>query len=256
MLIPVMIVDDEPLAVEELSRLIQKNKAFQVAATAANGAEALRKLKETKVEAVFLDIDMPLMSGLEVASRLLDFPQSPAVVFATAYNQYAVEAFEKHALDYLLKPYDAGRLEKTLQRIQERTGSRETGRGGLVSFEEDLLKKGRLKRLIGHSRGARDRMVIDPGDVFYFFVAYTDVTACLGREQLILRTPLKELLQILDPAQFAQTHKSHIVNLHKIEKVSPMFNGNFQIRLKHADIVPIPLSRRYAAAIKKKIGGW
>ncbi|MBI4115738.1 MAG: response regulator [Candidatus Omnitrophica bacterium] len=255
-MIRVMVVDDEPLAQEELVRLISEDKDFQIISQAGNGAEALQQMKKLPVDVVFLDIEMPRLNGLEVTSRLTEWENPPRVVFATAYHQYAIEAFEANAIDYLLKPYEPSRLKKTLERIKELFKTEKPSRERLISLEDDLIRKGVLKKIVGHKRNAKDRIVLDPTEVYYFFAHLAEVLAYTANGELIVNSTLKELLANLDPAHFAQTHKSYMVNLGQIEKVSPLFSGNFEITLKHPSLPKIPLSRRYAKGIKSRLGSW
>jgi len=254
----VLIVDDEPLAREELSRLVAGDADFKIAGEAKNGLDAIEAMKKNIPDIVFLDIEMPGMSGLEVAARIADWPKPPCVVFATAYNQYAIEAFDANAIDYILKPYEPERLKKTLMRIKEFKASQKSPSESLKSLEQDLVNKGLLKRIVGHRRNSKDKKVMDPAQIYYFYANNEEVFARLESEELIIKSTLKELLEKLDGDHFAQTHKAYIVNLDKLEKVAPMFNGNFEISLKSSaeDFPKIPLSRRYAKSLKEKIGGW
>ncbi len=254
-MIRVMVVDDESLAVEELVRLIRRHPDFEVVETAASGTEALKKLKQENIDVVFLDIEMPGLTGLEIASRLVDWPKPPCVVFATAYNQYAVEAFDANAVDYLLKPYEPGRLEKTLERIRGYRQTQVSQHDRLKAMEESLIQTGLLKRIVGHRPNSKDRMVINPQDVYYFYAENASVFAYLGKERFEVRATLKELMESLDASRFIQIHKAYVVNLDKIKKVAPMFSGNFEISLNHPDLPNIPLSRRYAAVLKAGLGG-
>ncbi|HTL46485.1 MAG TPA: LytTR family DNA-binding domain-containing protein [Verrucomicrobiae bacterium] len=257
MAIKVMIVDDEPLARDEMSRFVSANAAFQVAETASTGEEALKKLKaQPDIDVVFLDIEMPGISGLEVAAKLADWPSPPLVVFATAYHQYAIEAFEAKAIDYILKPYDPARLRKTFEHAEELVQMKGAAKERLMALEEHLAKKGMLKKWMGHARNAKDRVVINPEEVYYFYAKYTEVIAVLQGKELIVNSTLKDLLENLDASRFAQTHKAYIVNLDKVEKVSPMFSGNFEILLKPPLASKIPLSRRYARQLKASLGSW
>lgn len=252
-----MLADDEPLAQEELSRLIAEDKDFQVVAKASNGTEALEKLKGAQADVIFLDIEMPGLNGLEVASRLAeDWEKPPLVVFATAYHEYAVKAFEANAIDYILKPYDPERLKKALARAKTFLQSKASAKEQLISLVDYSVQKGLLRRLIGRRRLSKERVFVDPGQVYYFHAELAEVWARLENEELLIHSTLKELLQNLDPAHFCQTHKAHIVNLDKIEKVSPMFSGNFEIILKDSKHSKIPLSRRYAKKLKQLLGGW
>lgn len=254
-MIRVLIVDDEALAREEMTRLVRSQNGFEWIGEAANGKECLQKLKKEKADVVFLDVDMPGMNGLEVASRLASWDDPPLVVFATAYDKYAVEAFRANAIDYVLKPCDPARLRKTFERIKDFLARKGSSREKLASLENTLIQKGLLKRLVGHPRNLKDRVVIDPAEVLYFYSENTEVLACLGSRELIVNSTLKELVSNLDPAQFAQTHKAYLVNLHKIEKLSPMFSGNYEILLKGMKTT-VPLSRRYARPLKNRLGSW
>jgi len=257
MKIRVMVVDDEPMAREELIRMIEDDGDFTVTDQASGGDEALRKLKQKPdLDAVFLDIEMPGLNGLEVAGRLADWPDPPLVAFATAYHQHALEAFEANAVDYILKPYDPARVRKALDKIKTRASDRRASRGRLASLEQDLVQKGLVKKLAGHRRNAKERIVIQPEEVFYFHAKYAEVTARLADQELIINATLKDLLNGLDPGRFAQTHKAYVVNIDRIEKVSPMFSGNFEITLKSPLPEKIPLSRRYARTLKTLLGSW
>ena len=256
-MIRVMVVDDEPLAREELIRLIRKDPAFEVANEAANGREAIEKLKKDPVEVVFLDIEMPEVDGLEAAGRLAGWEKPPLVVFATAYHEYAIQAFEANAIDYVLKPYDPERLKKTFARVKEFLANKAASpKEKLVSLERYLVQKGALGRIVGRRRNSKEKIVIHPDQIYYFHVHLTEVLAKLETEELIIYSTLKELLACLDPARFVQTHKAYIVNLDKVEKVAPLFSGNFEIKLKDPKQSSIPLSRRCAQALKSRLASW
>ncbi len=256
-MIRVMVVDDEPLAQEELTKLIAEDNDFRVTGRASSGKESLEKLKKEAVDVLFLDIEMPGINGLEVASRLAAWENPPLVVFATAYHQYAIKAFDENAIDYILKPYEAKRIQKTLERVRQLLKSRVSGqRDKLVTLEDYLIRQGTLKKIVGHRRNSKDRMVLDPAEVFYFFADLSEVLAHVEQDDLLVNSTLKELLANLDPARFAQIHKSYLVNLDKVDKVSPLFNGNFQIALNDTAHTKIPLSRRYASSLKQRLGNW
>jgi len=255
-MLKIVIADDEPLAREELHRMLQGFENCRVVASVKDGEEALKTLKKSEADAVFLDIEMPGMNGLETASRLAEWPDPPLVVFATAYDQYAVMAFEANAIDYLLKPYDAKRLEKTIQRLEAKAAEGKGSRNALQGLEKDLIQRGMLKKLACHKRNAKDRIVVNPEDVYFIRVQYTDVIAQLADQELMVSGTLKDLLDLLGNCGFAQTHKSYAVNLNKVQKVSPMFSGNFELTLNHSSMPKIPLSRRYAAAIKARLAQW
>ena len=256
-MIKTLIADDETLNRQELRRMLEAGGDFQIMDEAVSGDEAFRKLKDhPEIDAVFLDINMPGLSGLEVASKLSDWPDPPLVIFATAYHEYAIKAFELNAIDYILKPYDPVRLQKTFEKIKEQVKIKGRNKERLVSLDDDLIRKGMIKKIAGHKRKTKDRIVIDPGDVCYFYAHNTEVSAHLENDDLILNFTLKEVLDNLDPEHFAQVHKSYIVNIDKIRKVSPMFSGNFEISLATKATKTIPLSRRFAKNLKSLLGSW
>ncbi|MSR78233.1 MAG: response regulator [Candidatus Omnitrophica bacterium] len=255
-MIRVIVADDEPLAREALVSLLTKDSEFQVIGLAKNGAEALDQIKKLKPDVIFLDIEMPVKNGLETASDLVKAAHPPLIVFATAFHQYAVEAFEANAIDYVLKPVDPERMAKTLKRLREHFKQVKPPAQKLVALEEALIKKGLLKKIAVHKRGSKDRMVLDPAQVYYFRVHLAEVLVFVEEGELIVNAALKELLANLDPEKFVQTHKSWIVNVDKVEKVSPMFGGNFEITIRHSSHPKIPLSRRYARQLKDHLGNW
>ena len=255
-MIQVMVVDDEPLSLKELTRLISQDPEFRVVQQATNGAEALEKMKHSPVDVVFLDIEMPGFTGLEVASELARWETPPRVVFATAYDQYAIQAFEANAIDYVLKPFDPERLGKTLERVKSLFPTQKPSGQNLLFLEEDLIQKGVLKKLLGYKRKSKDRILIEPSQVYFFRAQLSEVFAYLEGGELIVRTTLRDLLKTLDPAQFVQTHKAHIVNINKVEKVAPLFSGNFELLFKIPTLPKVPLSRRYASAFKALFPSW
>ena len=255
-MIRILIADDEPLASEALKRLVLADKECQVVGTAANGEEALRLVESQDPQAIFLDIDMPGLNGLEVASRLAQWEHPPRVVFATAHNEYAMDAFDLSAIDYVLKPYQPERIQKALNRLKDVLKGGGGFRDRLIALEDTLIRKGMLKKLAGHRRNSKERIVLDPAEVLYFQVRLSEVFAYQESGELIVRSTLKELLENLDASQFAQTHKAYLVNVGKVEKVAPLFSGNFEITLKDPKRTKIPLSRRYAQGLKTLLGGW
>jgi two-component system response regulator LytT len=255
-MIRVILVDDEPLALEELSRLIGTDAEFEIVARASDGKEALEEIKKTPVDVAFLDIDMPGLNGLEVADRLAsDWETPPLVVFATAHNQYAIEAFEANAVDYILKPFDPERLNKTLARIKEELKSRHLVKEKIYNVEDYLIQKKVLKKLVGRKRLSREKVIIDPHQVYFFHARLADVTAQLTEDEFLVNNTLKELAANLDQRHFTQVHKAYIVNLDRVEKVIPLFSGNYQVSMKGGKFL-VPLSRRYVKKMKQLLRTW
>jgi two-component system, LytTR family, response regulator len=219
-----LIADDEPLARERLSFLLSGEDEIEVAGECRNGREVIAALKKSRFDVLFLDIQMPGKGGFEVIEQIGP-AQMPVTVFVTAHNEYAVQAFEVHALDYLTKPVEPARLKATLVRVKERIASQ----AALMTHEQmksvlNSLENGGAprqdfpKRILVHN-GARDSFVnvheID-------WIEAADYYACLhvGTKSFMLRETIKELAHTLDPERFVRIHRSIIVN---VEQVSEIF---------------------------------
>lgn len=252
-MIDIMIADDDIHAQDDLVRLVGEYSDLRIMSRVASGTAVIEQIKNIKIDVAFLDIEMPGISGLEAAFLLNKLPKPPYIVFVSAYQKYAIEAFEANAVDYLLKPVNRDRLKQTMDRVRARLFVNERNEN-FPSLEKDLMKRGLLKRIAAHEKNHKDQIILDPQNVFYFSVHHTDVFAHLSDRQLIVDRTLKELLEELDPREFARTHKSHIVNLQKIEKVSPLFYGDYEILLKNSEHSKIPLSRSYAKNVKIRLG--
>jgi len=253
--IRVMIVDDESVARDALEYFVNAEEGFKVVEKSASGDDALDKLEDIDVDVIFLDIEMPGMTGIEVASKLAQWDDPPFVVFATAYDHYAVEAFKVNAIDYVLKPYEPERFLETFKRIREKFESKSSPKQQLVALEQHLIASGKLKRLVGHRVGNKNKLIFNPKDVIYFEAKFGEVHAHLANESLIIRETLHDVLKDLDPSQFVQTHKAHVINLERVESVEPMFNGGYVIKMQGAGAV-IPLSRSYRESLKSFLTGW
>jgi len=196
------------------------------------------------------------MNGLEVAGCLSKWKNPPLVVFATAFDNYALKAFEAHALDYILKPFDGSRLKEAFERVREQIRLKKSTKEGLTALDKDLAARGTVKKVIGRKRNSKEKILIDPDEVYYFHALNTEVTAWLADKELIINLTLEELEDALDPTRFFRSHRAFIVNISKIEKVAPLFNENFEILLKGAVKAKLPLSRRRAGELKKLLSNW
>ncbi len=219
-----LIADDEPLARERLSFLLSGQEEVVVAGECRNGKEVIAALKKSRFDVLFLDIQMPGKSGFEVLEQIGP-AQMPLTVFVTAHNEYAVQAFEVHALDYLTKPVEPERLHATLLRVRERIASQaalmthEQMKSVFSSLENGGTRRQDFpKRLLVHN-GAKDSFV-NVNEIDWIEAA--DYYACLhvGTKSFMLRETIKELSSTLDPARFVRIHRSIIVN---VEQVSEIF---------------------------------
>ena len=194
---------------------------------------------------------MPHRNGLEIAKDLLELKNPPVVVFVTAFDDHAVEAFELRALDYILKPFSADRIKKTCDRVRD-TLSDEGKLEETLSSLRELVHSEQSKKILGHRANSRERIVIDSKDVLYFEMKLAGLTASLknGGELLVSGT-LKSLLSALNENYFQRTHKSFVVNLNEVEKVVPIFYGNCDLVMKGKTELKVPLSRTYAKDLKQ-----
>ncbi|MFZ5802021.1 MAG: LytR/AlgR family response regulator transcription factor [Candidatus Omnitrophota bacterium] len=254
-MIRVLIADDEPMACKRLEKEILKHPGFEVIGQASGGTEALEKVTRERPEVLFLDIEMPGKTGLEVAAELSARPEAPLIVFVTAYNQYAIEAFEKNAVDYILKPFEEGRIAKTLERIEKRLAKKEESRESLLGLIQELVDKKSLKKIVAFRRKSRDRIIVDPADIFYFSIKYSETLVRVQDEEMLVRSTFKDLTEFLDPEKFVLVHREYIANVDKIKKVSPAFHGNYEIHFSHPENLKIPLSKRYVKALNHCLKG-
>jgi two-component system LytT family response regulator/two-component system response regulator LytT len=253
----VIVVDDEQLARDELCFQLERLVDVQTVAQAGNGLEALTAIDRHGPDLVFLDVQMPGLTGFEVARRLLDDDDPPAVVFVTAYDQHAIEAFEVNAVDYLLKPVDAGRLEQAVHRARRRLSS---DRVGLAPRLNDQLEQIVKMMAVGrHSR--RDQVALKVGERFLLVQANEIIYASLADDSINIVTgqvagssnyrTLDDLQARLDPAVFWRVHRSHLVNINKIKEIVPWFSRNYILRMKDAKATEIPVSRSQTKRLRE-----
>lgn len=237
MLLRVLIVDDEQLARRRLQRLLADLPAVEVAGECEGGQDALALLKssDAEVDVVLLDIRMPGLSGLETASLLGD--EGPYVIFTTAHGDHAIEAFDLGAVDYLLKPIDAVRLHRALERARRRLGPHASGAHALarlpVATREGIV-------------------LLDPKDLSHALFDGALVTLHLGGRALLTDQSLQELEDRLAGGPFERVHRRALVNLEKIERLEPQGTGGYNARMPGGDLVPI--SRQAARRLRRRLG--
>jgi two-component system LytT family response regulator/two-component system response regulator LytT len=251
-----IVVDDEPLAREELCYQLQQLGEVEVVAQASNGLEALSAIERTDPDLVFLDVQMPGLTGFEVARRLVEDDQAPAVVFVTAYDQRAIEAFEVNAVDYLLKPVEPGRLEQAVQRARKRLTSDRPG--GSRPLNEQLEQF--VKMMTGR-QGRREQVAVKVGERFLLVQAEEIIYASLADDSINIVTgqvagtsnyrTLDDLQARLDPEVFWRVHRSHLVNINKIKEIVPWFSRNYILRMKDAKATEIPVSRSQTKRLRE-----
>ncbi len=238
--ISAILVDDEKLASDELAYLLKEFPDVEVIATAANGLEAMRLIADLEPDLVFLDVQMPGLDGMGVIRKLReqDVPL-PYFVMATAYDQYAVEAFRLEALDYLLKPVERDRLLIAVERA--RRGIAERNRTAPAELPPPKPSLQRSKLLI---KSNHRNFIVDAQEVVYATIedGLITVVAASLEGQSNYRT-IEELQSNLDPDTFWRVHRSYLVNIHRIKEVIPWFKSSFQLRMDDKKQTEIPVSR-------------
>ena len=252
--ISALIVDDEPLARLLLRQLLDKHRDIEVLAECGNGQDALAAIRAHAPDLVFLDVQMPQMNGFALL-REIGADQMPHVVFVTAYDQYAVQAFDVHALDYLLKPFDEERFDRALDRARQRVAKEDRG----SDLHERIL--GLLAEREAQGRPA-DRFLVKT-DERMFFVPAADVEWIeaqgnyvylhVGKDKHLLRHALASLEKQLDPRRFQRIQRAAVVNVDAIRELQPWFRGEFRVILKSG--AELKLSRRYRDAFKRHAAG-
>ncbi len=248
-----IIVDDESqLRTYLKSQLAIVWPELEICTEAKSGKEAIEQIETCKPDIVFLDINMPGLSGLDVAKKITD---KCWIVFVTAYDQYAIEAFENEAVDYLLKPVTVERLEKTVSRIKQRLSQKPESYDNIKKLLNDLdvLTKNSTApptlQWIKAQQG-NDISLISVDDVFYFIAQDKYTAVITDNGESLIQTPIKELARDLDNNLFWQINRGVIVNVRCIDKVSRSMTGRYQLRLKkHSDVLTV--SRTYTHLFKQ-----
>jgi two-component system LytT family response regulator len=228
-----LIADDEPLARERLRALLARHPDVEIIGECANGADTINAISELRPDLVLLDVEMPRVDGFAVLEAL-DPGALPAVVFVSAHDQYAVRAFEAHALDYILKPFDEARMDRTLHRVRgqlARTpgGSRHID-PRLLSLLEELRDQRRSDRLVVKTGGRV--LFLRTEDIDWVEASGNYVRLHVGSEAHLLRESMKNMERRLDPSTFVRIHRSAIVNVDRIRELEPWFHGEYIVILR------------------------
>jgi two-component system LytT family response regulator/two-component system response regulator LytT len=254
-----VLVDDEQLARDELGFLLGQVGGIEVIAQAGNGVEALSTIDRLQPDLVFLDVQMPGLTGFEVARRLLDTRAPSHIIFVTAYDQHAIEAFEVNAVDYLLKPVEQTRLQVAIDRARRRISVERVLDRGTTSVNTDQLEK--IVQLVSERQSRRERLAIRIGERFMLVQAEDVLYASLRDDGIAVVTEqhagtsnyrtLDELQDRLDPSVFWRVHRSHLVNINKIKEIVPWFSRNYILRMKDAKSTEIPVSRTQTKRLRE-----
>jgi two-component system LytT family response regulator/two-component system response regulator LytT len=260
MALKAVLVDDEQLARDELGYLLGQVGGIEVVGQAGNGLEALTAIDKLQPDVVFLDVQMPGLTGFEVARRMLDTNAPSHIIFVTAYDQHAIEAFEVNAVDYLLKPVDPARLELAVDRARRRvTVDRPSASDPASGYSNAQLEK--IVQIVAERQSRRERVAIKVGERFMLVQADEIVYASVIDEGITVVTnqhagtsnfrTLEELHERLDPSVFWRVHRSHLVNINKIKEIVPWFSRNYILRMKDPKTTEIPVSRTQTRRLRE-----
>ena len=254
-----VLVDDEQLARDELGYLLGRIGGVEVAGQSGNGVEGLATIDRLKPDLVFLDVQMPGLTGFEVARRMLETGSSSHIIFVTAYDQHAIEAFEVNAVDYLLKPVDPARLEAALERARRRISLERRQESDAAGVGNQQLEK--LVQLVAERQSRREQLAVRIGERFMLVQTDEVIFASLVDDSITVVTgqhagtsnyrTLDELQTRLDPAVFWRVHRSHLVNINKIKEIVPWFSRNYILRMKDAKASEIPVSRAQTRRLRE-----
>lgn len=260
----VLVADDERPSRDELSYLLREIPDVEIVAEAATGEETLRKFRLVHPDAIFLDIQMPDATGVDVARELIRQGFSPAIVFATAYDQYAVTAFDVNAVDYLLKPFHEERLAETVQRLKKRleTEKSEETRTKVepVPTHEFLAKLDQIYASLHAVEQKESKLKIEEngkillipfGDILYATIEERSVRVTTSEHRFLTNYTLNELEGVLG-STFLRVHKSYLANLDQIHSIIPWFNNTYNLIMR--DKNEIPVSRTYVKVFRERMG--
>lgn len=248
-----ILVDDEPLALERLERLLERFPQLKILDKISRPSEALQKIDLLRPDLLFLDIQMPGMTGFELLRQLT---YQPWIIFVTAYDRYALEAFETNSIDYLLKPVQLERLERTMDKLFQITGK------GLTSQESPANWRKMLEYLSSQQSATPQRLVsrkgeriilLDPHEVAYFYAESKYTFAVTSKEEHILDYTLQQLREWLPSAHFLTIHRSYIVNLNWIAELHRGFGGGLLCRLQSPLNKDLPVSRSLIKPLRDRL---
>lgn len=248
-----LVVDDERPARQELCFQLERIEGVEVAGQAGNGIEALELIRKLRPDLILLDIQMPGRTGFEVAREIIADDIMTRVVFVTAFDQYAIDAFEVNAVDYLLKPVEPARLERTVERVRHQVGSdpkEPPPPTGAALATQDLQQ---LLDYVAGRQTRREQIAVKVGDRFQLIPSGDIIYASLVNEVITVVTSgltgtsnyrtLDELQSNLDPEVFWRVHRSHLVNINKVKEIVPWFSRNYILKMQDAKGTEIPVSR-------------
>ncbi len=260
-----LIIDDEYPARQELRYALGNFDSIEIVGEAANAQEALALIKALDYQVLFLDISMPGMSGLELGATIQELPNRPYIIFVTAFDEYALSAFDVNAIDYILKPIEPKRLKKAIDKVikltRESKGASEESlrshegqdaRAGETSSEHKERGPIKIDRIPAEIQGKT--ILVSESDIFYAYTEQDNIYIKTFNEKLFTRFTLKELEARLNPQVFFRTHRCYLVNLNKVKEIVPFFNGTYNLVVEDKERSEVPVSRAQAKKLRVILG--
>ncbi len=243
------LIDDEPLALKRLERLLNESGLVEVVGTSSDPVAALDQMADFAVDVLFLDIEMPGLNGFELLARM---PNQPLVVFTTAYNQYALQAFEVNSVDYLLKPIEREQLDRALRKLERNRG---TPRPDLSQLLSQLVDQRRTPHPERIASKVGDRIeFVDLSRITHFFAEDKLTFAATEGKNHIVDATIAELETRLDPRRFVRIHRATLVNLDYVHELYTYFAGKMLLRLKDGKKTELTVARERVKDLKEKLG--
>ncbi len=259
-----LIIDDEYPARQELRYALANFDSIEIVGEAANAQEALALIKALDYQVLFLDISMPGMSGLELGATIQELPNRPYIIFVTAFDEYALSAFDVNAIDYILKPIEPKRLKKAIDKVikltRESKGASEEflrsheGHDARMGETGPDKERGQIKidRIPAEIQGKT--ILVSESDIFYAYTEQDNIYIKTFNEKLFTRFTLKELEARLNPQVFFRTHRCYLVNLNKVKEIVPFFNGTYNLVVEDKERSEVPVSRAQAKKLRRILG--
>ncbi len=243
----VVIIDDEPLARSLVVEYLQQHSSIEIAAECNDGFQGVKAIMQHKPDLIFLDIQMPKINGFEML-ELLD--STPSVIFTTAFDEYAIKAFEANAIDYLLKPFSKDRFDLAIQKWNEKKNTTSSNKNIQALLENTTKQPDEKSRIV--VKNGSDIRIVPMADVMYI-EAYDDYVKIFTKDTYFLKKKTMNYYeQVLDSSQFFRTHRSFIINLHELTKIEPLEKNTYVVLLKNGK--RIPLSRTGYSKLKETLG--
>jgi two-component system response regulator LytT len=248
MLLKAFIVDDEPLARDELIFLLKRSKRLEIAGEADSVETALKKIENLDIDVIFLDIQLADESGMDIANRINELEYPPWIVFATAFDEHALKAFELNAADYILKPFDEKRVLKTIEKLYKLAGNKETEI--TISARKNTYSKDRAEKL---ALTIDEKIVlVNINDILYIGTFEGKTVVVTEKQKFSVNDPLVTVERKLQHSAIIRVHRAYLVSIDAIVEIEPWFNSTYNLKMKDGEKVPV--SRTYTKVLKKMLG--